>query len=75
MLSESSHKDREQSPSSTAAETYHADCTRTSSHEKGEKIPQNQVDSIVCKWFYSLMKKEIDVQKTIMNTTSELSQL
>ncbi len=45
------------------------------SNEKGEKIPQNQVDSIVCKWFYSLMKKEIDVQKTIMNTTSELSQL
>jgi multiple sugar transport system substrate-binding protein len=45
------------------------------SNEQGEKIPQNQVDSIVCKWFYQLINKEIDVQKTISNTTAELAQL
>ncbi len=45
------------------------------SNKEGEKIPQNQVDTIVCNWFYKLMKKEINVQEAIMNTTSELSHL
>ena len=45
------------------------------SNEQGEKIPQNQVDSIVCKWFYKLINKELDVQKAIIKTTAELSQL
>ncbi|MDY0288831.1 MAG: extracellular solute-binding protein [Sphaerochaeta sp.] len=45
------------------------------SNERGEKIPQNQVDTIVCKWFYKLMHKEIDVQNTIRHTTEELANL
>lgn len=45
------------------------------SNERDEKIPQNKVDSIVCKWFYKLMEKEIDVQNAILFTTNELAQL
>jgi len=41
----------------------------------GQVIPQTQVDEIVCKWFYQLMDKRIDVQEAIQHTYDELTAL
>jgi hypothetical protein len=36
-------------------------------------IPQNEIDSIVCKWIYKLIDEEIEVQEAITSTHLELN--
>jgi DNA-binding LacI/PurR family transcriptional regulator/ABC-type glycerol-3-phosphate transport system substrate-binding protein len=40
--------------------------------KSGLIIPQNRVDTIICKWVYKIINKEIDVQNAILNTQKEL---
>ena len=42
---------------------------------EGKVIPQNQIDTIICNWFYPLISKEIDVQTAIERTQKELALL
>ena len=43
--------------------------------ENNKIIPQNEIDSIVCKWIYKLIDEEIDVQEAITSTHQELNVL
>ncbi len=38
-------------------------------------VSQNEIDAIVCKWFYELLDDKIEVQEAIVNTRIELEQL
>jgi len=40
--------------------------------ENNKIIPQNEIDSIVCKWIYKLIDEEIEVQEAITSTHQEL---
>lgn len=42
---------------------------------EGKVVPQNKIDTIMCTYFYQLMKKEIDVQIAIQNTQEQVSEL
>jgi len=45
------------------------------SSKKGEIIPQNIVDEVICKWFYQLIEKKIEVHEAIKNTQRDLANL
>lgn len=38
-------------------------------------IPQNEVDSIVCKWIYELLDEKLEIQEAITNTHIELENM
>lgn len=42
---------------------------------KNRIIPQNEVDSIVCKWIYELLDDKLEIQEAITNTHMELENL
>jgi ABC-type glycerol-3-phosphate transport system substrate-binding protein len=44
-------------------------------NQEGKIIAQTQVDTIICKYFYQLMDKKIDVQTAISKTQAELAVL
>ncbi len=44
-----------------------------SSH--GEVISPNDIDTIVCKWFYRLLAEELELEEALENTQRELEQL
>lgn len=44
-------------------------------NQAGNIIPQNQIDTIICSYFYQLMAKKIDVQTAISKTQEELAAL
>lgn len=42
---------------------------------KNSIIPQNEIDSAVCKWVYELLGEKVEVQEAITNTHVELEKL